>query len=273
MALNLSFPDSIYTEANKPVAATLKADLAAIETEVNTIVKATGAEINTGTNDAKFATAKAITDSKLTDAIRRDGWLTVADSWAYASASTITVPSGAASLYQKGDKIKLTQTTVKYFYIIRVADTVLTVTGGSNYTVANAAITSPFYSHQESPIGFPQYFNYVPIYGGFSVAPTVVYVIFSLIGSLCTLRIRTTGGTSNNTVFTYTAPIAGANISGGQGDSVPIATDNGTRFGGAICSIQANSTTIDLYKNGGLTVWTASGAKNTELFNITYIIA
>jgi len=63
MALNLSFPDSIYTEANKPVAATLKADLAAIETEVNTKVKATGAEINTGTDDAKFATAKAIADA------------------------------------------------------------------------------------------------------------------------------------------------------------------------------------------------------------------
>ena len=63
MALNLSFPDSIYTEANKPVAATLKADLAAIETEVNTIVKATGAEINTGTNDTKFDTPKALADS------------------------------------------------------------------------------------------------------------------------------------------------------------------------------------------------------------------
>ena len=67
MALNLSFPDSIYTEANKPVAATLKADLAAIETEVNAFeaatVKATGAEITTGTDDTKFATPKALADA------------------------------------------------------------------------------------------------------------------------------------------------------------------------------------------------------------------
>ncbi len=88
-----------------------------------------------------------------------DGWTAVTDSWTYASASTITVPSGAASIYKKGDKLKLTQTTVKYFYIIGVADTVLTVTGGSDYTVANAAISAIYYSHQLNPIGFPEYFN------------------------------------------------------------------------------------------------------------------
>jgi hypothetical protein len=44
--------------------------------------------------------------------------------------------------HKNGDKIKLTQTTVKYFYIVGVANTLLTVTGGSDYTVANAAITN-----------------------------------------------------------------------------------------------------------------------------------
>lgn len=91
-----------------------------------------------------------------------DGWIAVGDTWSYASATTITVPSGAASKYQKGDKIKLTQTTVKYFYVVSVADTVLTVTGGSDYTVANAAITSPYVSHVLNPVGFPQWFNFTP---------------------------------------------------------------------------------------------------------------
>ena len=88
------------------------------------------------------------------------GWTAVGDTWTYASATTINVPSGAASKYQKGDKIKLTQTTVKYFYIITVADTLLTVTGGSDYTVANAVISAISYSHQENPLGFPQWFNF-----------------------------------------------------------------------------------------------------------------
>ena len=90
------------------------------------------------------------------------GWVPVKDTWAYASASTITVPSGAASIYQVGDKIQLTQTTVKYFYIIGVADTVLTVTGGSDYTVANAAISAISFSKASNPQGFPQWFNYTP---------------------------------------------------------------------------------------------------------------
>jgi hypothetical protein len=66
-------------------------------------------------------------------AITPDGWIPATGSWSYASASTINVPTGAASIYQKGDKLKLTQPTlgVKYFYIITVADTLLTVTGGT----------------------------------------------------------------------------------------------------------------------------------------------
>lgn len=90
------------------------------------------------------------------------GWIPISDSWTYASATTINVPSGAAALYQIGDKIKLTQTTAKYFIVTAVADTLLTVTGGSDYSVANAAITSPYYSRVEYPFGWPSYFNYTP---------------------------------------------------------------------------------------------------------------
>lgn len=89
----------------------------------------------------------------------KDGWQSVSDSWTYASADaptfTITVPSGAASLYGVGDRIKLTQTTVKYFIVTAVADTVLTVYGGTDYTLANAAISAISYSHMKAPIGFP----------------------------------------------------------------------------------------------------------------------
>lgn len=95
----------------------------------------------------------------VTTLLGNDGWTNANESWAYATANTITVPSGAAAKYKKGDKIKLTQTTVKYFYVTAVADTVLTVTGGTDYTVANAAITNNYYSHQENPIGFPDWFN------------------------------------------------------------------------------------------------------------------
>lgn len=116
-----------------------------------------GGKINCSGNEQVFITALAEDFTELSG-----DWKTGVGAWAYASATTITVPSGAASIYRVGDKIKLTQTTVKYFYVVGVADTVLTVTGGSDYAVANAVITVPYYSHAATPVGFPDYFNYAP---------------------------------------------------------------------------------------------------------------
>lgn len=88
-----------------------------------------------------------------------NGWISANEAWTYASADAptfvITVPSGAASKYNVGDKIKLTQTTVKYFIITAITDTTLTVYGGTDYTLANAAISANYYSHAKSPVGFP----------------------------------------------------------------------------------------------------------------------
>lgn len=84
-----------------------------------------------------------------------DGWFAVSGTWTFASSTTITVPTGAASLYSIGMKIKITQTTAKYFYITTVADTTLTVNGAGLYTVADAAITSPYYSAANAPLNFP----------------------------------------------------------------------------------------------------------------------
>jgi len=93
-----------------------------------------------------------------------DGWIPAEETWTYASATTFTISGDKTSKYQKGDKIKLTQTSVKYFYIIGVSysspNTTITVTGGSDYSLANATITSPFYSKAESPQGFPLFFNW-----------------------------------------------------------------------------------------------------------------
>jgi hypothetical protein len=84
------------------------------------------------------------------------GWAPAIETWAYASATTITVPSGATSRYQKGDKIRLKQGgEYKYFYIVSVSDTTLTITGGSDYTLANAAITDNYYSKAMNPQGWP----------------------------------------------------------------------------------------------------------------------
>lgn len=144
---------------------------------------------------------------------QEQGWIGITETLTYASATTITIATGGASRYQKGDKLKLTQTTAKYFYIVNVADTLLTITGGSDYTLANAAITSPFLSRIENPFGFPGQFTWAPTFSASGsmtfTSVTNTYFMFSMKGRLVTLRFvfsGTTGGTASN-ILRATLPV------------------------------------------------------------------
>jgi len=91
------------------------------------------------------------------------GWVGAGETWTYASADdptyTFTITGDKTTKYSAGMKIKLTQTTAKYFIITKVAysspNTTITMYGGTDYDLANAAITSPYYSTQKAPQGFP----------------------------------------------------------------------------------------------------------------------
>jgi hypothetical protein len=129
-------------------------------------LKASSAEITTGTEDGKVVTPKG-----LADAGYLTGWIPAGETWTYASATRITVPSDARLKYQKGDKIRFKQGgDWKYMYVVGVAETYIDVTGGTDYTVANAEITSSYYSKIENPQGFPHYFNWLPYVFGSDTA-------------------------------------------------------------------------------------------------------
>lgn len=90
------------------------------------------------------------------------GWNEVYDTWTRATNNTITVPSGAASIYKKGMGIRWKQGGgYKYASIIVVADTLLTVTGGTDYVVsAGTPITDVAWTlTPETAIGFPAKFT------------------------------------------------------------------------------------------------------------------
>jgi len=92
-----------------------------------------------------------------------DGWISAGETWTYASADdptfTFTISGDKTSKYSAGMRIKLTQTSVKYFIITAVSysspNTTITVYGGTDYDLVNATITSPYYSTQKAPQGFP----------------------------------------------------------------------------------------------------------------------
>ena len=185
---------------------------------VVTTLKATGAEINTGTENGKIVTPKAIADSKLADYIRGDGWISANETWTYASASTITVPAGAAAKYAKGDKIRFKQGAgYKYFYVISIADTVLTVTGGTDYTVATpTAITDNYYSHQENPIGFPELFNYVPSWTNLTIGSATVVFKFNIKSNVLKFNMSVTfaADTTISGNVSFSIPVNYSNVSG-----------------------------------------------------------
>lgn len=90
-------------------------------------------------------------------------WHDPNETWIYASADdptfTFTVTGDKTAIFYPGMRIKLTQTTVKYFIITKVAyadpTSTITIYGGTDYDLANAAITNNFISGAKAPAGFP----------------------------------------------------------------------------------------------------------------------
>lgn len=198
-----------------------------------------------------------------------DGWLAVGETWTYASATTFTIAGDQTGKYSKGDKIKFSQSGQKYFYIIGVSygapNTTITVTGGVDYTIANAAIGSPYYSKQNSPNGFPLQFNWTPAYTGFSSNPTTTAALFSISGGFVYLYYKQNAlGTSNSTSFSMTGlPINFGTLDGtGARRSIRLvpATNNSIGLGYALGSISGTTFTFQNTVDND-TSWTSSGTK------------
>lgn len=125
-----------------------------------TVTKATSAELNAGTDDAKFATAAAIAGSFLGV---QGGWSPLGAATYEASDDptyTLSFASDMTGILSAGMRMKLTDSGTQYFIITAVGaysggKTIITVYGGTDYNLSGGAITSPYYSVQKAPFGFP----------------------------------------------------------------------------------------------------------------------
>jgi hypothetical protein len=120
--------------------------------------------------------------------------------------NAFSITGDVTSKYQAWDKFKYTQTTVKYGYsLATVYDssntrTIIQLNAGSDYSVANAAITSPYYSKTARPQGFPAWFNYIPKWLSTSTPPAIVNGTlagnFVVEGKTCVYRFYWAAGSS-----------------------------------------------------------------------------
>lgn len=200
-----------------------------------------------------------------------DGWVDdTARAWTYVSASTFTVTGDQTAIFQKGTRLKFTQTTVKYAVVVASAFgavTTVTIAVNTDYTIANASITANYYSYVENPRGYPDWFAYAPTAtNGFSGSLTVSSARFRVNGRTCTCQFNVSGTSNSTTEFGFNMPITGA--TGGMG-LVPgwcrIINNGSLLTGPGYCTANnsgsGGETSFKVYRDGASTNWTGSGTK------------
>lgn len=193
----------------------------------------------------------------------------------YASASTFTMAGDQTTVLSKGDRLKLTQTTAKYFYVIGVSHsagtTTVTVTGGTDYTLANAAITTPFYSKEASPNGFPTWFAFTVGFTGFSANPAGFLARFNIVGTTVNVALRgPNAGTSNATTFTLTgAPVAAKAVTNFSWVGFMWGQNAGSTVM-AFVVIDPSTTTFVCAVVAGASSWTNTGNKACHICSLSY---
>lgn len=92
------------------------------------------------------------------------GWYPISATLAYSSANAptfvATTSTDLTSTISVGMKLKLTQTTVKYFIVTAITSNSITLYGGTDYTLANATINNVYFSNVKTPYGWNNSLNY-----------------------------------------------------------------------------------------------------------------
>lgn len=113
---------------------------------------------NADTLDGLHAVDYGDADGKLQ--VDRGGWKKINAALTYSSADDPTyVVSTSADLTDVigvGMKIKFTNNSTTFYGIVTaITSSTITLYGGTDYDVANSAITAPYFSEVKAPIGFP----------------------------------------------------------------------------------------------------------------------
>lgn len=226
---------------------------------------------DSATKVASQQSIKAYVDSKTPV----DGWTASSDTWTYASASSFTIAGvDRTTTFTKGTRLKFTNSTLKYAVVASSSfstDTTVNIIVNTDYVLANATISSPYYSYQISPQGYPTWFNITPTTSNFSGFSSIAGYIYKyrVEGASCTVVLHVQG-TSNSASFSFTAPITGVSLLTSSDFAVAV-VDNGTwQAGAGILGVQSATATFTVGKtiatiaSGAYAGFTGSGTKGVN---------
>ncbi len=149
-------------------------------------------------------------------------WIADNRVFSYASATTVTTPGDITAQYGAGTKLRWKQTgdtNYRYGYLTAASygapNTTLTLTGGSDYSVANAAITEWGFSYAALPPGFPAWHNYTVAWtclsgGNPAIGNGSLVGKFRLIGRTVEVLIDVNWGsttTNGGGIYQWTLPV------------------------------------------------------------------
>lgn len=205
--------------------------------------------------------------ASLPEWISDDGWIPRSETWTRLSNTTFRVTGNLTADFPAGAKIKVTQTTTKYFYVVGASYsspyTTVTITGGSDYSLT-ASPTARWCSYAVTPQGFPGWFNYSPGSTTGWVSPTYHFCRFLCIGRGLWVNVRVTG-TSNSATTNFALPVSAASIYGTAeafNGACGYAQDAGVGLTTpAYWSINSGGTVVNFYKDFSAAGFTPSGTK------------
>lgn len=199
------------------------------------------------------------------------GWMNGRYTWVYVSAASFKIVGvDLTTTFTAGTRVRLKQGgAYKYFYVVSSTfstDTTVTVTGGADYSLANASITDNYFSKTSQADGFPEWMNWTPgFFTGFSANPSGGIYRFRMMGKLCQIIFAMpNSGTSNATNFRIGLPFTAL----GTASYIPVAalaqaTDNSAESStpDRIFIDPSDPTSLRFSKNNSQTGWTNSGGK------------
>jgi hypothetical protein len=207
-------------------------------------------------------------------------WIQDTNSWNRIGDHSFAMAGNQTEIYTPGTRVRYKQGGAYKYGVVRASvfgdpDTTIHLATNTDYTIVSpTAITDTYYSYQECPPGYPDWFAYSPTFTGFSSAPTNVIARFRLNATTCNVFLTMPSDTTSNaTNFKWTVPITSRNQASYGTMCFSRGQDNGAVLSTPVLNeLPPNSSTVDAYPSAAGGNWTASGNKRVFGVNLFYEI-